>query len=399
MAVKLTLLAAEDSERRHLEAIVSGSAHAEVAGPGMRLPIPFAAAGALLRHPPEAVLLSLPPSDAGTEAALAMVQWLRQQLGVELVMVVGPLDPARRIVEIMRVGASEYLEAPLRREALEEAMARARARRATPGAAARGRLIAVVGARGGSGATTLAVNLAVALQAAGAGDSSPVLLLDAAPLGHAALYLNLKPQYTLRDLLRHMQRPDPALLHSLLVRHASGIDVLAAPSEPLIFPPTAPADHEPAAWIDLLRQTHPLVVADLSTRYDALGARLLEAASHILLVSQTDTVSLWSAAQLRQYFDPAHRLPFELVLNRYDAKPQADLDGLEALTHMPVRCRMVNAYAALREACECGQPLTTRPASAWARNVQALAGSLLGAAEPKKAHGWRPFLRVHPTQT
>ncbi|MGH9466191.1 MAG: AAA family ATPase [Terriglobales bacterium] len=393
MAVKLTILAADDSERRHLEMAAAESSQAELVAPSLPIPVPFAAPSALLRHPPEAVLLSLPAAEAGAEAALAMVRWLRQNLGLGLVMVVGPLDPARRIVEAMRAGASEYLEAPLRSGALDEALARCRLRSQT--AAPRGQLIAVASARGGAGATTLAVNLALALQTGRPREgASPVLLLDAAPLGHAAHYLNLKPQFTLHHLLSHAERLDPSLLESLLLRHSSGVELLAGPSEPLPLP----SDRDADGWLDLLRQTHSLIVADLSTRYDALAAHLFEAAAHILLVSQTDTVSLWSAATRRQYFDPARRLPFELVLNRYNARPQAALDGLEALTHLPVRCRLDNAFAALHEAGESGEPLALRTSSAWARSVHELARSLLSTPEAPKLQGWRQFLRARPHQ-
>lgn len=401
MAMQLTIVAAEESERRQVEALVEASGRAALAEPGWTLPVPFVAGAGARRPLGSAVLLVLPASAAGAQAGLDMVRWLRQEVGINTLMVVGPLEPARLIVEAMRAGASEYLETPLRLSALQEALARSLARglAGSPASAPapRGQMIAVLGARGGAGATTLAVNLALALQAARAqagAPEPPTLLLDAAPLGHAALFLNLKPQFTLRDLLAQAQRLDGALLQSLLLRHDSGVEVLAGTPEPLELAPEA----VPTAWIDVLLNTYPLVVADLSARCDALAGRLLEAATRILLVTEPDTVSLWSAAKLRQHIDPARRLPFELVVNRYNSQPITALDGLEAITHMPVRCKLTNAYALLREASERGQPPNSRAGGAWSRGVTELATSLLGTEDAKKARSWRLFLRPRESQ-
>ncbi|MGH9414056.1 MAG: AAA family ATPase [Terriglobales bacterium] len=396
MMLKLALAAATEAERRQLEALLATCSRAVLAGPSWPLPVPFVPHDELLRPLPDAVLLALPTSTSGCSAALAMVHWLRQELGPTAVMVVGPLEPAQGILEAMRAGASEYLEAPLRLEALDGALTRAAARIPAAPAAARGKLIVVLSARGGAGATTLAVNLALALEATRPQGGPPTLLLDAAPLGHATLHLNLKPQFTLRDLCNHAQRLDPALLESLLLHHDSGVALLAGPSEP--FAPRADGRH--AAWLDLLLDTHPLVVADLSTRSDAIAAGLLESAAHILLVSQTDTVSLWSTAKIRQFFDPGHHRPFGLVLNRFNAQPQPAIDGLEAFTQMPTRCRLPNAYAALRAAAESGQPLAARARSPWARSVHELAAALLGgSSQPPPARSWLSRARGRPAHS
>jgi len=346
----------------------------------------------LRQQMPEAVLLALPGAGAGSEAALALIAWLRAEMALTAIMVVGPMDPPQLIVQAMRAGASEYLETPLRLAGLNEALARALAGRQPAGqAGTRGKLIAVLGARGGCGATTIAVNLAVALQGLRRDSDGPVALLDAAPLGHASLHLNLKPQFTLTDLLGHAQRLDTTLLDSLMQRHETGLELLAGASEPL--PPQPDSVH--TAWIEQLLRSYPLVVADL----DGLTRLVLEQADRILLVTQTDMVSLWSAAKVRQYLDPQRRLRFELVLNRFNATPEVNLPGLETLTHTPLLWKLPNAHALVMEAIERGQPPAAHPDSDLGRQFGELAAALLGRPEKKRsARNWLPFLRVREVE-
>ena len=98
----------------------------------------------------------------------------------------------------------------------------------------RGKVFTVVNAKGGSGATTVAVNVALALQAT----HGSVALVDIAPLGHAALHMNLKPLFSVADAVRNLHRLDASLLESYMTRDSSGLQVLAGPSVPAATEPT-----------------------------------------------------------------------------------------------------------------------------------------------------------------
>ena len=93
----------------------------------------------------------------------------------------------------------------------------------------------VTNAKGGAGSTTVAVNTAIALQEAHGG----VLLVDFAPLGHAALHLNLRPAFGVFDALQNLHRLDASLLAGLLTQCKGGLQLLAAPSQPFTLSPTA----------------------------------------------------------------------------------------------------------------------------------------------------------------
>ncbi|MGH9417282.1 MAG: AAA family ATPase [Terriglobales bacterium] len=400
MPLHLSILALSEAERRQLESAALATRKVLLAGAPLPLPQPFhtqcEAALGLRQQAPQAVLLALPAASAAGDA-FALVSWLRADMPSTRILLVGPLDPPQLILQAMRSGAHEYLDTPLRPEAIDEALVRAAATIETADAgvglrpATRGKLIAVLGARGGCGATTTAVNLALGMHLERRAADRGVALIDAAPLGHAALHLNLKPQFTLADLIANAQRLDESMLASLMLRHDSGLQVLAGPAEPL-------ASTDPAALtaaIELLLRLYPWVVLDLSARLDALTRAALELSDRILFVTQTDMVSLWSAAKVRQYLDPAGHLRFEMVLNRFTATPAADLPQVAAITRAPLLWKLPNAHQLLSDAIEHGQPPVLRHKSEIARSFRELARAILGRA-PKPRRSWLPLFRFRP---
>ena len=103
----------------------------------------------------------------------------------------------------MRAGVREYIERPTTTTDLLEAFVRLTATRRKPGReSSRGKVFTIVNAKGGSGATTVAVNLALALQSI----HHSTALVDLAPLGHCALHLNLKPTFTVSDAIANLHR-------------------------------------------------------------------------------------------------------------------------------------------------------------------------------------------------
>ena len=153
----------------------------------------------------------------------------------------------------------------------------------------------MVNAKGGSGATTVAVNLALALQSA----HGNVALVDMAPLGHAALHMNLKPLFTRGG--RHPQPASPGQFPAGKFHDPAHRRPAAAGrrqhSRQLVEPSTA----EFARLFDMLVSHFRYVVVDTSTRLDATTRLVCNLSETVLLVAHTDVASLWSAARIQQY--------------------------------------------------------------------------------------------------
>ena len=123
------------------------------------------------------------------------------------VFAVGRMTQPQLIVSAMRAGVREYIERPTTTTDLLEAFVRLTSTRRKPGREnSRGKVFTIVNAKGGSGATTVAVNLALALQSI----HHSTALVDLAPLGHCALHLNLKPSFTVTG--RDHQPAPPGLV-------------------------------------------------------------------------------------------------------------------------------------------------------------------------------------------
>src|SRR3984957_1291737 len=128
-------------------------------------------------------------------------------------------DP-KLAIRSMRAGAREYLLLPLEHDAVSEALARTETvlrEKALPGARTVGGLHVFAGSKGGSGVTTVACNIAVAL--AEKSDQSILLIDLALPIGDAALCLGISAGYSTEDALREIDRLDASLLKNLLVQH------------------------------------------------------------------------------------------------------------------------------------------------------------------------------------
>src|SRR5450432_1958777 len=177
---------------------------------------------------PQVVIVDVPTENH--TLALRAIELIHQEVRDAVIFAVGSMAQPQVIVSAMRSGAREFIERPTTTTDLLEAFIRlTAAQRKVDREETRGRVFTVVNAKGGSGATTLAVNLALALQSA----HGNTALVDMAPLGHAALHMNLKPTFTIADALSNLHRMDSSLLESFTTRHSGGLQLLAGTNAPI----------------------------------------------------------------------------------------------------------------------------------------------------------------------
>ncbi|MCJ2083557.1 CpaE family protein [Methylobacterium sp. J-090] len=201
------------------------------------------------------------------------------------VIVIGHINDVMLYRQFIQRGVSEYLMAPVDSIALIQAVSDLFT---APGAKPVGRTIAVVGAKGGVGASTLAHNLAWTI--AREQDTATVIAdLDIA-FGTASLNFNQDPPQGIAEAVFAPERLDANLLDRLLSKCSDNLSLLAAPAT---LDRTIDLS-EPAldAVIDLLRGTVPCVVLDVPHVWSAWTKRLLVSADEILIVSAPELASL-----------------------------------------------------------------------------------------------------------
>jgi pilus assembly protein CpaE len=328
------------------------------------------------------------PSDNPTPA-LHAIELLHQDLPQCAVFAIGSMTQPQVIVNAMRAGAREFIERPTTTTDLLEAFVRlSAAQRKVRRDEARGKVFTVVNAKGGSGATTIAVNLALALQSA----HSNVGLVDIASLGHAALHLNLKPAFSVADAIRNLHRLDSSLLESFMTRHAGGLQVLAGANTPAALEPSTA---EFARLFDMMVSHFRYVVVDASTRLDAATRLVCNLSETVLLVAHTDVASLWSAARVLQYVaDTGSRERVRLVLNRFRKIPgfsEADAEGAAGASLL---WKIPNQYFAVSAAIDRGIPLMQQNHTDIARSFTGLASALTQNDDDVKRSAWSLFKTV-----
>src|SRR5215470_3634259 len=256
------------------------------------------------------------------------------------------------IVAAMRAGAREYIERNASTEQVVEALSRFTSQRnKARSSGGRARVIMVTNAKGGAGATTIAVNTAIALQEA----SGSVLLVDFASLGHTALHLNVRPSFGITDALQNLHRMDFSLLEGLITPCKGGLQLLAGSPIPN---PIGPSPSELARLFDLLVANFRFVVVDCSGRLDQTSRLLADLSNTVLLVAQADVVSLWSAARMRSFLDEGSgRERVRLVMNRYKKIPGFSDEDIEKAASCKLLTKMPNNYQSAAPAIDKGTPV------------------------------------------
>jgi len=321
----------------------------------------------------EVVIVDVPPGNA--ERAIRAIELIKATTLQIAIFASGEMTQPANIVASMRAGAGEYIDKSAGAEALLEALTRySSSRTRTSGAAGRARVFTFLSAKGGAGCTTAAVNTALALQQA-YGD---VALLDFAPIGHAALHLNLRPQFGVLDALQNLHRMDFSLLDGLMTPSSEGLHVLAGPQQPY---PTEPTPGEMARLFDLIVSHYRFVVVDASSRLDPTTRLLSDLSNAVLVVAQTDVVSLWSTGRIHAFLEEGTgRDRLRVVLNRYKKIPGFTDEDVQQVTNCKVLWKVPNAFQLISPSIDHGTPIVLQEGPEISRSYRALAETLAQAS-------------------
>jgi pilus assembly protein CpaE len=387
--LSVVIVAADNEQRAVLQVLVDGTSVARTVHTCASFPV--AGADPVTRRVraanPDVTLVDIPADNP--QLALRAIELLHQEMPEAAIFAIGNLNQPQIIVNAMRSGAREFIERPTTTTDLLEAFVRlTTAQRRTRQEGPRGKVYSVINAKGGNGATTVAVNLALALQAA----HGQTALVDLAPLGHAALHMNLKPVFNVADATRNLHRMDASLLESFMTRHSGGLQLLAGTNMPAVIDPSTA---EFVRLFDMLVTHYRYVVVDASSRFDAATRLIASLSETVLLVACTDVASLWSAARIQQYLgENGSRERVRLVLNRFRKVTGFSEADAETAVGAKLLWRIPNQYFAVSGAIDRGTPVMEQRSTEIARCFTGLAQELTqNDAEVKRA-AWSLFKSV-----
>jgi pilus assembly protein CpaE len=295
----------------------------------------------------------------------------------------GTKDAVRLVLEAMRSGVQEFLPSPVTAAMLQEVLARFAKDDEPSREQSLEKLIVVMGAKGGVGASTIAVNLGVQLIQS---TKKRVVLLDfARPVGHIPLLLDLQPRFTIRDATDNLERLDDHFLAGLLLQHKSGLEVLAGPAQ------LGQWQQIPVASlvrvVNVVQSTADFVVMDYGSCYSLEWNPLLKLARMVLLVAEPNVPSLWSLERILTALNSMGRDPdwVRLVVNRWDRKDDQTLATVERNLKRSIFARLPNDFRSASEAINTGKPLSGNGRNSLASELRSLAGHLAGLPAPAPA--------------
>lgn len=265
------------------------------------------------------------------------------------------------LIKAMRSGAKEFFPQPLKAKDVTDALTKFLERRETaariPVRRKPGKIINVIGSKGGVGTTTVAVNIAASLKQDRHAKS--VALVDMNLLfGEIPLFLDIKPAFNWAEIVQNISRLDSTYLMSVLSRHSSGICVLPSPTG-LDGGGAAPPD----IIVELLRfmqSEFDYIVIDSGQSIDEVSLKILEISDSVLLVS---ILSLPCLINVKRLLDTFWSLGYpqkervKIIVNRYDKKSVITLKEAEKGIQEKVSWVIPNDYQTTMSAINQGKML------------------------------------------
>ncbi len=308
-------------------------------------------------------------------------------------LVCGPLDEREGMRLAMQAGARDFLPEPVVGDELVAALGRMMMETRTSTASG-GKLIAVINAKGGSGATLLACNLAQQLSARG----GSTLLLDLdLQFGSVAHYLDVSTAHSHLDVLRQVDELDSVALRGFCSHFSSSLHVLGGRTSELCLSQDVRLE-QLEAFLRLARSTYDWTVVDLPRQIDHLTGIALEQADRVYILVQQSISHLKDATRLVRILRDdlgvqGDRL--QVVVNRYNkASPVSLKDIAEALRCSELQ-KLPNDYAVVSESQNTGVPLAVHaPRAPVTLAMRELSQELLGAEEAGQGLLKRTFGRL-----
>jgi pilus assembly protein CpaE len=289
------------------------------------------------RFPEAALLLDISADPVG---GLKALEKLRQAVPELYILATDYSEDGESILLTIRAGATDYLTMPLKRSELRDALLRLdRApRRAVSGGSQLGKIYTFLGAKGGVGTTSLAVNFAT-IQAQ---RKKQTVLLDLDwAANDVAMMLGAAPQYTLAEVGENLDRMDQTLFEGFVSRDPTGF-FYVGPPDSLDANRGAFTDSMLREFATFLVEKYDCIVIDAGRNInDELALAALQVSTSVFLVSTQEFPAVRNA---QRYLGYLMRLGFtqdqiRVVLNKYQKKPAAQyatLDQVKQTLNQPV---------------------------------------------------------------
>ena len=313
--------------------------------------------------------------DRNTEEAVWVTERLRSEYPDVHTFAVSAFSEPEAIIAAMRAGCAEYLLKPVQHERVLDGLARVESKQKKKArSTVRGKVITLVGAKGGTGVTSLALHLALELAQA----KRKCLLVDQHPaLGDASLYLGTgRHQYSFYELASNADHLDEELLRGFLLHHNSGLDLLDSPEAVDVIQGASPSTVEHT--LAFLAETYHFVIIDCPPGLTDGTRACISQSEQVAIVM---TAELPSVRNTVRYIEHLSKLGYSsssihVVLNRHSKKGPLSDDRIERALGRAISLRVPNSYNEVIRAINSGAPISSGNKSDFGAAIQRWAHEL-----------------------
>lgn len=296
------------------------------------------------------------------------------------------------LLQALREGVKEFFSQPIKREEVTSALLKFKERQETihprEGRKKRGKLIHIIGSKGGVGTTTVAVNLATNLAELQGSPSVAVVDLNLL-FGEIPLFLDIKSVFNWGEVARNISRLDSTYLMSILSKHPSGVHVLPSPNGLDGVNVATPEIIE--RLFTLMQDVFEFIVIDGGQSLDEVSLKILEASDIVLVVG---ILSLPCLTNLKRLLWTFKRLGYpreenvKIIISRYHKKSVISLKEAEETLNKRIFWLIPNDYSTTMAAINQGKTISVvGHATEISKNLKELASAFLGKEEVKKEKG------------
>lgn len=328
---------------------------------------------------------------SGSTAAERTLERLRATWPSAAIFAVAATNDPEQILQAMRAGANEFLAWPSHDEAgasLDDAFRTALTRTGDRLRAAKGtdrrtsQTMSFFGAKGGVGTTTLAVNSAIDIARL---SKRPTLIIDLHQfVGEVALFLGVRPRFTVVDAIDNLHRLDAEFLRELVTRHKSGLDILAgAEHVDRPGPQDAPALEQ---LLQVLSRFYEFIIIDAGCVTGACAQVAVYGADAIYVVANPDVPSIRNTQRLvdRMCQLGGDRERIRVLLNRTSEQHLIAPKQIETALGQAVHQAFSSDYGTVSAALNSGVPLTLSNHSELAEQFGRFARGILNTPEAEE---------------
>ena len=286
-----------------------------------------------------------------------------------------PLQP-NLLLEAMRSGVQDFIPKPVQGDGLKKILLSFAQDLHVNDFPSQDRLIVLMGAKGGVGTTTVAVNLGVQLSTFA---RKRVVLLDfARPLGNTHLLLDLQPKFTVRDAVDSLDRLDSHFLAGMLTKHKTKLEILGGITQPEEWQSIDVSSLDRV--VNVAQNSFDVVLLDMGSQFSSEWSSILRMARMILIVAEANVPSLWTLERrllaLKGFGVEPDRA--RIIINRWHKGDDEVLHSVQKDLSRPIFASLPNDFRKASQAANLGNPISDNHNNFLVNRYRQIAGQLVG---------------------